>query len=252
MQAVRLRRALCTPTEYPCTMRYEWMFLDADGTLLDYDAAERAALSESLRQIGVPYDDAHLQTYRLHNAELWEKLERAEVTRDTLQSERFRRLFDAFAIDADPSAFNARYLENLGHRADLIPGARAVLDAVRNHVELLLITNGFSRVQRSRLAHSGLLPLFASIVISEEVGSAKPDAAMFDAALRAAGAPRRETVLMVGDSLSSDIRGGIACGLDTCWYNPARAARPPDVHPTYEIGQLRQLANIVTPSETAA
>jgi len=243
------RRAIHPHTVYPCSMRYTWLFLDADGTLFDYRAAEQAALAESLRQIGVSYQPDHLASYQRYNSALWGKLERGEVTRDVLQSERFRQLLDQYEITADPIAFNDRYLENLGRRGDLIAGARSLLETVRGQVGLLLITNGFSRVQRSRLTVSGLLPLFDSVIISEEVGSAKPDAGIFDAAFNAARRPRRGDVLIVGDSLSSDIWGGINYAIDTCWYNPAGAPSPDGLTPTHIISDLAELEPILSRSE---
>jgi 2-haloacid dehalogenase len=137
-------------------MRYPWILFDADGTLFDYRTAEAAALSATLAELDVAPSPAHLAAYRRFNAELWGGLERGEITRDHLQSERFRKLSDEFSLDADPVDLNARYLDNLGRRADLVDGALRLLDAVHRSRGVILITNGFSRVQRSRLAVSGL------------------------------------------------------------------------------------------------
>lgn len=226
-------------------MSYDWIFFDADGTLFDYDAAEAAALSGAFVACGLPVDDAIGQRYSTINASVWRELERGEISPERLKTERFERLLAELGLEADPGLLSRRYLEILGRQTALLDGAEAVLDELAGRVEMLLITNGLAEVQRPRFSASSICGRFTEIVISGEIGLAKPDPAIFDHALALIGAPARERVLMVGDNLGADILGGARAGLDTCWYNPAATPTGDSVTPTYEIRQLVELLTIV-------
>ncbi|MBU0596271.1 HAD-IA family hydrolase, partial [Candidatus Bipolaricaulota bacterium] len=127
----------------------------------------------------------------------------------------------------------------------LIEGAERLVSSLAGRARLALITNGFAAVQRSRFARSTLTPFFEAVVISEEVGAAKPDPAIFDEAFRQMGNPAKDEVLMIGDSLTADIRGGIDYGIDTCWFNPHGGETPTDLEVTYDIRALDELLAIV-------
>lgn len=226
-------------------MRYEWLLLDADGTLFDYDRAEAMALQRTFEQMGHAFEAGHVETYREINGQIWLDFEQGRISQEHLRTRRFELLFDAVGARLSPEAFSAAYLENLARGTDLIDGAEEVVRALHGRVGLMLITNGLHEVQRPRVARSALSGFFAGLVISEEVGAAKPDPLIFDVAFQRMGRPRREAVLMVGDSLTSDMRGGVAYGLDTCWYNPEGRPRHPDVPVRYEIRDLRQLVDLV-------
>ena len=157
---------------------------------------------------------------------------------------RFEQLFEAMGVTLDAGAFSERYLENLGQFADLIDGAEELLQSLYGRIGMVLMTNGLSAVQRSRLAKSALERYFAEVVISEEVESSKPDGRIFDVAFEKMGNPEKEDVLIVGDSLTSDMRGGIDYGIDTCWFNPQGRARD-GVAVRYEIRSLHELEKIV-------
>ncbi|MBN1642626.1 MAG: YjjG family noncanonical pyrimidine nucleotidase [Anaerolineae bacterium] len=225
--------------------RYRWLLWDADGTLFDYDAAEEIALATTFDAYGVGYEIAYSDAYRRINSAIWRAFERGEIAAEALRTERFRRLFQALGVDLDPNSFSARYLAHLGERADLIDGAADVVRRLYGQVGMALITNGLKDVQRSRLRRSSLAPYLSAVLISEEVGSAKPDRGIFDAAFEAMGHPDKYEVLIVGDSLTSDMRGGLAYGIDTCWYNPSGAPRDPPVDVCYEIDDLGVLPAIV-------
>jgi YjjG family noncanonical pyrimidine nucleotidase len=159
--------------------------------------------------------------------------------------QRFAQLLDEVGVARDARAFADRYLEHVGEGTHLIDGAETVVEALSERARLALITNGFAQVQRSRFARSPLTRFFEPIVISDEVGVAKPDPAIFDEAFRRMQNPSTSDVLMIGDSLSADIRGGIGYGLDTCWFNPANRPRPTDLPITHEIHCLNELLPLV-------
>ena len=229
--------------------RYEWVLLDADGTLFDYDRAEAAALASSLSAFEVESSAEVTAAYRDINRRIWQAFERGEITQAALRTRRFAELFVLLGVKADPHAFSCTYLEHLACNAMLVEGAETVVRSLRAEVRLVLLTNGLADVQRPRLARSAIRGLFDAVVISEEVGAAKPHPQIFEVCFERMGRPDRRNVLMVGDSLSSDIRGGIEYGLDTCWFNPARVLNSGDVVPRFQISSLVELLPIVLGDE---
>jgi GTP pyrophosphokinase len=227
--------------------KYRWILFDADGTLFDYERAEDVALETTFCESGLGYTPARAEAYKAINGQIWTEFEEGEVTPDQIKVERFLRLFAILDIEADAEAFAYQYLHNLGQQATLIEGAEQVIQALveGGEVRLALITNGLRDVQRARLARSPLRDSFAQVVISEEVGAAKPAAKIFDVAFQGMGYPERHEVLIVGDSLSSDMQGGSDYGIDTCWYNPGHRPRPPGTTICYEIHALHEVLDIV-------
>ena len=233
--------------------KYYCILFDADNTLLDFDAAENKALAETLVEYGIEPDAGTVQTYRDINSELWRQLEKGQIRRDKLMGERFTRFLKAINAAGDGVEMNRCYLEQLSTHPDLM--SPEVLDVLRELSEvatLAIVSNGAQKVQTRRLAESGVMNFMEDVFISEKMGCEKPNARIFDAALRALGVENREHVLMVGDSLSSDIQGGSNAGLDTCWYNPNHAENPGKVCPTYEISNLEELYQLVMEPEELA
>jgi 2-haloacid dehalogenase len=224
---------------------YKWLLLDADGTLFDYDRAETGALLATFREMGIAAAPGYAETYRQINGQIWLDFEAGKISSQALRSERFRRLFQAVHVDADPHVFGERYLVHLGDQSQLIVGAEDLVRSLYGKVGLVLITNGLQDVQRSRLSQSTIARYLTDVVISEEVGAAKPDSQIFDAAFAKMGYPPKNEVLIVGDSLTSDIKGGSDYGIDTCWFNPRRLSRSLDVRIRYEIHELSALFEIV-------
>ncbi len=234
--------------------KYYCILFDADNTLLDFDAAESKALADTLRAYGIEPDAETVQTYRTINEELWHQLEKGQIRREKLMAERFTRFLKAVNAAGSGVEMNRFYLEQLSTHPDL--AAPNVLDVLRELSEvatLAVVTNGFEKVQTRRAVESGILDYMEDVFVSEKMDSEKPNRKIFDAALRTLGVENREHVLMVGDSLSSDIQGGVNAGLDTCWYNPGHAENPGKVCPTYEIANLEELYPLVMePEELAA
>jgi 2-haloacid dehalogenase len=224
---------------------YAWILFDADGTLFDYDAAETAALTASFAQIGRTFPPEHSEIYRRINGRMWVELEKGITTQARIRVERFERLFEEIKVESDPVLFSENYLTNLSRRIELIDGAETTVAALAAFSRLMLITNGIAEVQRPRFAASAIHGHFADLVISEEVGAAKPDPEIFDTAFAMMGHPRKADVLIVGDSLSSDIKGGLDYGIDTCWFNPSGLPTSESVVPMYEIVRIDQLLDLV-------
>lgn len=230
--------------------KYYCILFDADNTLLNFDAAESKALAETLVNYGIEPDAETVQTYRTINEELWRQLEKGQIRREKLLSERFARFLKEIDAAGNGAEMNRFYLEQLSTHPDLMGGE--VLDVLHELSEvatLAIVSNGVAKVQNRRVEESGILNYMEEVFVSEKMDSEKPNRKIFDAALRALGVENREHVLMVGDSLSSDIQGGANAGLDTCWFNPNHAENPGKVIPTYEIGNLTELYSIVMEPE---
>jgi 2-haloacid dehalogenase len=221
--------------------RYRWLLFDADGTLFDYDRAERAALEQALAQIGVPFDPGHLAAYRRINQALWQGVEKGEITPGVVKVRRFELLLEAIQVVYSPADFSASYLECLANCSELVEDAETVLGALHRKYQIAILTNGLKVVQRGRLSRSVIRHHVSDIIISEEIGAAKPAKEFFDTAFARLGHPSKREVLMIGDGWASDIQGAIQYGIDACWYNPGRKSRPTSCEIIREIASLREL-----------
>ncbi len=224
-------------------MSYTWLLFDADDTLFDYPLAETKALRSTFEQFGQVYRSEYLRIYQVFNRQVWGEFERGETSAAELRLKRFHMLFQETGIPLDPQEFSLRFLENLAQGCDLLPGAVEVLKAVSSHQHIGLVTNGLKEVQRTRLELSAIRSYFEKIFISDEMGVAKPAAGFFEAVFREIGNPPKSEVLIVGDSLSSDMQGGINYGIDTCWFNPG--GKTTELPVTYTINRLDQLPDIL-------
>lgn len=225
-------------------MTCKWLLFDADGTLFDYDAAEKIALQTTFEEVGLAYEATYLLVYRKVNSQIWRDFEQGKITQQDLRAKRFDLLFEALDLSCNAHDFSPRYLRHLSQRGELILGAEEVVAALAQNFELALITNGLTDVQRPRFAASALRDYFNATIISEEVGAAKPDTRIFDVAFAKMGEPDKAEVLIIGDSLTSDIQGGVNYGIDTCWFNPAGKPKASSPTPTLEITSLAELLKI--------
>jgi 2-haloacid dehalogenase len=224
---------------------YLWLWFDADGTLFDYNRAEATALKQTFHSLSLPFEEGYLDVYRRINSGLWQALERQEITQAALGLRRFELLMEALQVSGSPEQMSLAYVEQLAICSDLIDGAYEVLQTLYGKSQIAIVTNGLQAVQRGRLAHSKIRKFITELIISEEVGAAKPGAAFFDAAFAQTGHPAKSDVLIIGDSLTSDIQGGVDYGIDTCWYNPAGERQPEGLQITYEIKHLRELLEMI-------
>lgn len=226
-------------------MHYDWVLLDADGTLFDYVAAEEHALGATLAEVGLAAEPAITSAYQRINGELWRAFERGETTADAIRVDRWVGLLDELDASHDAPELAEAYIGHLGQAAHLLDGAAETTSWLAERYRLALITNGLADVQRSRLALSGLEALFDEVVISDEIGVSKPNAAYFDVAFERMGRPDPAAALVVGDNVVADIGGGAAYGCDTCWVNPQALAAPDGITPTLTVRSVSELPTLL-------
>ncbi|MGE7835300.1 YjjG family noncanonical pyrimidine nucleotidase [Viridibacillus arvi] len=226
-------------------MKYEIILFDVDDTLFDFSKSEKNALHKTFVEFGLPTGLADYEaTYKEISMMLWRDLEQGLITLPKLGVERFKRLFHTHELEIHADKFSSVYLGYLGKEIHPIQGAVEVCDNLSG-CRLSIITNGFKDVQISRIGGSPLSNTFEHIFISEEIGFQKPEKGIFDYAFSKLQITDKEKVLIVGDSLTSDIQGGINYGIDTCWFNPHYKENKIGIKPTYEIHELTDLLNIV-------
>jgi 2-haloacid dehalogenase len=221
--------------------RYQWLLFDADGTLFDFERAEGRAFEQAFGQIGVTINPGYLATYQRINQTLWQAVERGEITPGVVKIKRFELLLEAIGVGGSAAVWSANYLECLAACSELIEDAGEVLRALHGKYRIAILTNGLQVVQRGRLARSVIRDHIADIIISEEIGFAKPAKEFFDIALARLEHPSVREVLMIGDGWASDIQGAAQYGIDACWYNPGKKPRPATPKITREIASLREL-----------
>lgn len=226
-------------------IRYPIVLLDADNTLFDFYRAEREALCDALLKMGVTPTEEMIPTYSAINEALWKRLERGEVTKTDLRELRFVEFCKRFALSLDVPKLATMYTDALSQKSYLLPGAMEVCRTLSRHCRLYIITNGVSSVQRGRFEPALIRPYIRELFISEEIGFEKPRREYFDAVAAAIPDFLPEKTLVVGDSLTSDIRGGISAGLDTCWFNPSGKPVPSDLPITYVIRTPEELIPLV-------
>ena len=228
-------------------MAIKYLMLDLDDTILDFHKSERIALAKTFSEFGIVPTEEIFAMYSSINKECWQRLEREEITRDEVLNGRFAILFSRLGIAADERAVQARYEDNLSHEAYFLDGAPQMLERLFGKFKLYIASNGTAIVQDRRIELSGIGKYFDGIFVSQRLGADKPSALFFEKAFALMGGPVRDEIMIVGDSLSSDIRGGIDAGIHTCWFNPKGKANGTGTVPEYEVrsyGELYTLLNI--------
>ena len=223
----------------------EILFLDLDDTILDFHKAERLAIAKTFTAFDLEPTEEILNRYHDINLLHWQMLERRELTRPQVLTGRFRMLFEELGRQVDAQAVARVYEKNLGIGHYFLPGALEAVQTLQKSYRLFLASNGTATVQHSRLTSAGLYPYFEKVFVSQELGYNKPAKEFFDACAAQIPGYAPEKAMMVGDSLSSDILGGIHAGMPTCWVNPQHKAHPAEITPDYQIEALSQLPELL-------
>ncbi|MBW3695678.1 dUMP phosphatase [Vibrio sp. T187] len=218
-------------------MKYDWIFFDADETLFHFDAFKGMQLMFS--RFGVEFTKQDYAVYQETNLPLWVDYQNGVIDAQQLKHTRFERW--AEKLNTTTAELNSAFLNAMADICTLLPGARELMEALHGKVNMGIITNGFTELQAIRLERTGMTEYFKHVVISEEVGIAKPDAGIFEHAHQVSGMPDKQRMLMVGDNPHSDILGGLNFGIETCWLNSSDESTPEGVSPHYQVSSLKEL-----------
>jgi YjjG family noncanonical pyrimidine nucleotidase len=218
-------------------LKYDHILFDADDTLFHFDAF--SGLQQMFDRYQRPFDQDEFQRYQQLNLPLWQQYQNAQISATELQ----QRRFEPYAAELGVSAMqlNNDFLQTMATLCTLLPGARDLLDFLRGKARLGIITNGFTAMQQARLEHCGVADLFDPLVISEQIGVAKPDPRIFQHAFAQLGEPDKHRILMVGDNPHSDVLGAQNVGIHSCWLNTTAMPLPAGIEPTYQIQSLFEL-----------
>lgn len=224
--------------------KYTHVLFDIDNTILNFDATEAVALSTILQKYGPTLDQERLHsTYQKINRNMWRAFEKNEMTREQLLNTRFFETFYIYDIRVDGEALAKEYQLLLSKGHDQVTGAQNVLHTLRD-IPKYVVTNGVQHTQLRRLKDVGWTSYFEAIYISEEIGYHKPQIEFFNAVFERSPEILKETTLIIGDSLTSDIQGGIVAGIDTCWINFHQEENNTTIQPTYTMEQLEDVLQL--------
>ena len=223
----------------------EFLFLDLDDTILDFHKAERIAIAKTIGEFGVEATEEVLSRYHTINKWHWEQLEQGKMVREEVLVGRFAMLFQEYGVAVDAVTVARTYEKNLAIGHYFLPGAEEAVDALSRKYRLFLASNGTASVQKGRMTSANLYRFFETVFVSQEIGHNKPSKAYFDACFATIADFDPAKAMIVGDSLSSDILGGINAGIKTCWVNPTHAAPKGGITPDYEIEALHQLPTLL-------
>ena len=225
--------------------KYEIILFDADGTLLDFVQTEKKALQKTFAEHNFPLTPEIEQRYGVINKQLWSDFEKGLIPKAEITNQRFTRLFAEIGIDYDGRLFNDEYLSNLSYGYFTIPGAAEICAALAPHCRLYFATNGIAKTQFQRIAGSGLEPYFQATFVSENAGEPKPSPIFFDYCFKQITDFDPAKTIIIGDSLHSDIKGGMQAVIAACWYNPDNLECSNDIKPDYIIHDLAELKEII-------
>lgn len=228
--------------------KYTTLLFDADETLLDFGKDETEALSRILDECGIEKSEENISTYKEINQGLWKALEKGEIDKPGLKKVRFRMFFDkiGYIADEDPFIINERYLSYLGEGGNLLAGAKELISELHESgYDLYIVTNGIEKTQRKRLTKAGILPYFTELFVSEAVGYQKPRREYFNYVLSHIKENDKSKVLLIGDSLTSDIKGAVGADIPCAWLRHNRASDSGELKPDFIIGNISEVKNLL-------
>jgi YjjG family noncanonical pyrimidine nucleotidase len=226
-------------------MKYSFLLFDADHTLFDFNKSEYLALKSALEELGCPSTDAHIERYSDINVKYWKMLERGEIDKISLKLARFVEFGREFGFEDKAEALSDLYMENLAHESHLFNGALELVAKLSESYRLFIITNGVKSTQDGRFGVSPITKYFEKIFISEVVGAEKPSIEFFDAVANGIEGFDKSRALVIGDSLSSDIKGAINSKIDCIWYNPMKKSAPEGWDITYTVSNFDEILDIL-------
>lgn len=226
-------------------MKYEWVLFDADETLFSFNSYD--GLKAMLARYHIDFSQEDYAQFQAVNKPLWVAYQNNEITAKDIQTRRFAKLSAQTGVDA--LQLNQELMAEMALVSKPLDGVIEMLEQLYGKVKMGIITNGFTELQQKRLINTNTERFFDIVVVSEQIGAAKPDRQVFDYAFTLMDQEDKTKVLMVGDTLASDILGGNNAGIDTCWFNPTKSKNQTQIRPTYEVSSMSRLIEIVKGTE---
>lgn len=226
-------------------MAYRWILFDLDNTLFDFDASSVFALKKTFEEFGVAHSPENISIYEEVNHQCWLDFENGKMDFTTLRNIRFEIFAEAIKKKLNGKKMSDRYLYLLSTTDFKMDGATQLLNYLKPKYHLAVVTNGLSEVKTPQLTKPEIAQYFKAVIISEDIGVSKPHSGFFEYTFNAIGNPEKSETIIVGDSLSSDIRGGRDFGIDTCWFNPKSKLNSSGIKPDYEINHLNDLLKVI-------
>lgn len=226
-------------------MRYQTLLFDVDDTLLDFQAAEDQALRRLFELEQLELTPELKAAYQKLNHHLWEEFEKGHLSREAVTENRFGQLFQQFGKKVDGPEMEGQYRRFLNQGHQLLGNSREIVADLAKKAELYTVTNGVSKTQYQRLADAGMLPYFKDIFVSEDTGYQKPMPEYFEYVFQRIPDLQKESTVIIGDSLTSDIKGGQGAGIDTIWLNSGKKELVAGITPTYQISHLEEIYPIL-------
>jgi len=226
-------------------MNYKVLIFDADGTLFDFVAAEEQAFKQMLADIHIEFTEQLFNQYLKANQSVWQELEQGLITQEELKYKRFLGFNELAAINKDAKEMAISYMNHLSNASILYPEALKLIQELSQDYTITILTNGLREVQDKRIRRSILSPYLRDVVISDEEGIAKPDPRIIDLALKRINHQKKSDVMIIGDSLTSDIQGGQNASITTVWFNKEQSINTSKIRPDYEIARLEDLKKIL-------
>ncbi len=225
--------------------KYTTLLFDADATLMDFHRSEKEAVEECLEFFSLPSGEDVISTYSKINAEYWKMLERGEIEKEKLYPARWQSLIDHYNFNCKAQDISNKYIERLATKSYMLDGALELCKRLNGKYRMYIVTNGQKDIQKSRLFPSPIFKYFDGCFISEDIGYEKPSILYFDAVTKMIPDYDPKKTIIIGDSLTSDMQGGINAHIDTCWYNPEGKDLPEGYDLTYIVRNFNEMADIL-------
>lgn len=221
------------------------VLLDLDNTLIDFNECARHSIINIFGKLELPYSEKVFETFIEENVKIWKRLEKGEITKAELRANRWNLILNRLGIDYDGTVIEEMFENGVAQGAYPVDGAYDLLDYLYQKYDLYIVSNGFRFVQENRLRIGDFRKYFKDIFVSEDIGIQKPANEFFDYCFRKAKIQNKENVVLIGDSISADISGGINYGIDTVWFNKNNDILPENIKPTHTVTELKEIENIL-------
>ena len=226
-------------------MNKKILLIDLDNTLIDFNECARHSIINAFDELGFTYTEKVFETFICENIKIWKRLEKGEITKPQLRANRWNIILGKLGIDFDGTVIEEMFENGVARGAYPVEGAYDLLDYLYGKYQMYIVSNGFRFVQESRLKIGDFEKYFDGVFVSEDIGIPKPAKEFFDYCFESLNNPSKSEILLIGDSISADITGGINYGLDTIWFNKNNEPLPENIAPTYTVRSLEEIKNIL-------